>query len=248
MAIERDDAIVLSRWRLGETSLIVRLFTENRGPVQVVAKGARKSRSRFGGRLEPTNRIHVIYYHRENRDLHLLSQADLVESFGGVRGSLLRVAYAYAIIESLVGLKREETPAKNLFRHALEAFRSVERRREEELEPVLWGFLLAALDDAGYRPELERCLRCGVSLREEDARFDPRAGGLVCAGHGEGGGIALSAGTAGRLRALAAGEKNPGSLTPRERGEGREALRRFLQEHGLGRSPFRSLEMLRRER
>lgn len=247
MAIERGDAIVLSRLRLGETSLIVRLFTENRGPIQVVAKGARKSRSRFGGRLEPTNRIHAVYYRKENRDLHLLSQADLVESFGGVRESLLRVAYAYAIIDSLVGLKREETPAKALFRHALEAFREVERSGEEELEPVLWRFLLAALDDAGYRPELERCLRCGASLRDRDARFDPRAGGLECAGHGEGG-IPLSAGTAGWLRALAAGDDRPGSLAPRERGEGREALRRFLQEHGLGRSPFRSLDMLRRER
>ncbi|MFH1679302.1 MAG: DNA repair protein RecO [Candidatus Eisenbacteria bacterium] len=243
MAIEREEAIVLSRSRFGETSLIVTLFTRGRGPLRFMVKGARRPRSRFGGCLEPTNHLLAVYYRKEGRDLHLLAQADLVASFPGLRGSLLRLAYAYAIIDALVGLKREETPAEKLFRLALEALGTLDGGAEEDLEPALWSFLLAALADAGYRPELERCLRCGRVVRGSGARFDSRAGGVVCARHGEGG-LSLSAGTIEFLGGLAAGARRKTPLTRRETAEGREALRRFLQEHGLGRAPFRSLEIL----
>jgi len=244
MPIERDEAIVLQRRRFLESSLIVSLFTRSRGPISVIAKGARRSRSRFGGVLEPTNRIEVVYYRKESRDLHLLAQADLVGSYPALRESLLRLSYGYAIIESLAGLKREETPAGELFPLALEAFAFVEGAAEEELEQVLWGFLLAALAEAGYRPVLERCLRCGKSLRTGDAvRFDARGGGVACARHGEGG-LSLSGGTREILASLASGARPPGSLGRQEKAEGREALRRFLVEHGLGRTPFRALELL----
>lgn len=245
MAIERDEAIVLGRIRFGETSLIATLFTRRRGPVKVIAKGARKARSRFGGALEPTNRIHAVYYRKENRDLFLLSRAELVRGYAGLRESLLRLVYGYAIIESLAGLKQEETPADRLFDLAAHAFEAVESAEEDGLEPALWGFLLGALADAGYRPELERCLRCGKSsAMENGARFDPRAGGVTCPAHGEGG-LLLSAGTVDALRRLSRGEGPAAPLTPRQTAEGREGLRRFLVEHGLGRAPFRSLELLR---
>ncbi|MFH1277411.1 MAG: DNA repair protein RecO [Candidatus Eisenbacteria bacterium] len=245
MAIERDDAIVLGRIRFGETSLIATLFTRRRGPVKVIAKGARKGRSRFAGVLEPSNRIHAVYYRKENRDLYLLSQADVVRSFGGLRESLLRLAYGYAIIGTLAGLKREETPAGRLFDLAVDAFEAVETAETWGLEPALWGFLLSALADAGYRPELERCLRCGKSSpMEKGARFDPRDGGVLCPAHGEGG-LLLSAGALDALRRLSKGGAPAAPLTPRETAEGREGLRRFFVEHGLGRAPFRSLDLLR---
>lgn len=245
MAIERDDAIVLGRTRLGETSLIVTLFTKRRGPVRAVAKAARRPRSRFGGAFEPTNVVHAVIYRKENRDLQLLSEADVVRSFGGLRESLLRLVYGYAIIECLVGLKREETPADRLFFLAVEGLGEVESGRESDLEQTLWGFLLAALADAGYRPELERCYVCGKPFRSGTARFDPRAGGLACSAHGEGG-LLLSGTTVDAFRALAAGGSPGEPLGPRETAEGREALRRFLVEHGLGRTPFRALDLLGR--
>jgi DNA repair protein RecO (recombination protein O) len=243
MAIEREEAIVLSRTRFGETSLLATLFTKNRGPLRFVVKGARRPRSRFGGRLEPTHHILAVYYRKEGRDLHLLSDADLLTSFSGLRGSLLRLAHAYAIIDALVGLKREETPAENLFRLALHALAAAETEPETALEAALWSFLLAALTDAGYRPELARCVRCGRDLRRSSARFDPRAGGVACAGHGEGG-LLLSPGTIGILGGLATGTVREAPLSGREIAEGREAFRRFFEEHGLGRTPFRALDLL----
>lgn len=245
MPIVRDDAIVLGRIRFGDTSLIVSLFTRGGGPVRAIAKGARRARSRFGGVLEPTNRVAAIYYRKEGRDLQTLSQCDLVRPFPGLRESLLRLAYAYAIIDALAGLKREETPAEALFALALEAFGEAEKGPEGELEDGLWRFLLAALEDAGFRPELERCLRCGRPVGPGPALFDPRAGGVTCGDHGAGG-TALSPGALLRLRTLSAGGRTDRPAPPRERAEGREALRRFLREHGLGRDPFRSLGLIER--
>ncbi|MBN1825284.1 MAG: DNA repair protein RecO [Candidatus Eisenbacteria bacterium] len=243
MPIERDEAIVLGRTRLGDSSLIVSLFTRRRGPVRVVAKAARRARSRFGGVLEPTNHVLAVYYRKESRDLQTLSQCDLVTAFSALRESLLRLAYAYAIIDGLAGLKREETPAEALFALALEAFARAENGPKEELEDMLWRFLLAALADAGFRPELERCLRCGKPAGPGPVLFDARAGGVVCGSHGEGG-LILSPGTLERFRTLSRGGRPPAPTAPRETGEGREALRRFLREHGLGRDPFRALGLL----
>lgn len=243
MSIERDEAIVLGRTRFSETSLIVTLFTRARGPMRVIAKGARRSRSRFSGSLEPTNHVLAVYYRKEGRGLQTLSQCDIIRAYGGMRESLLRLAYGYAIIESLVGLKREETPAGPLFDIALGALSSADRNPGESLEAMFWSFLLAALAESGYRPELEQCLHCRKRPAPGPVRFDPRAGGIVCGDHG-GGGIVLSPGTRGLLAALSSGEEPRGPIAPRETAEGREALRRFLQEHGIGKTPFRSLELL----
>jgi DNA repair protein RecO (recombination protein O) len=243
MAIERDEAIVLGRTRFRETSLIVTLFTKERGPLRVIAKAARRNRSRFAGLLEPTNHVVAHYYWKETRGLHLLSQCDLRRAFSGMRESLLRLAYGYAIIGALIGMKREETAAGLLFPIALGALEAIDRGPEEELEPSLWAFLLAALSDAGFRPELDRCLHCGRPISSRGARFDARGGGLVCLSHGSGG-LVLSPGTIAVLRSLGGGEKPRRRLAAREMAEGRELFRRFLAEIGLGRSPFCPMEQL----
>jgi len=243
MAIERDEAIVLGRTRFSETSLIVTLFTKTRGPLRLVAKGARRSRSRFAGALEPTNHVQTHYYRKETRDLQLLSQCDILATFPRLRESLLRLAYGYAIIGALIGLKREETDAGSLFRIALSGLEALGSGGEEDLEPSLWGFLMAALSDAGFRPVMDRCILCGRALASRGARFDARGGGLLCSAH-EGGGLLLSSGTVEILRGLEEGETPGRKLLPREVAEGRELFRRFLSEHGLGGSPFRPIEQL----
>ncbi len=241
MAIEKDEALILGRRRLGESSLIVTLFTSKRGPVRAVAKAARKARSRFGGSLEPTNVVYAVYYRKENRDLHLLTQCDVIRSFPGIRESLLRLAYAYAIIKCLIGLKREEGPAREMFALAGDALGKIDSARADSLEWHLWSFLLAALEDAGFRPELGRCTRCGREAEGGEIRFDARAGGVVCPEHG-GGGLLMNGVTRNLLQGAAAGEEAGESLDSRSIAEGREALRRFFVEHRLGQSPFQPLE------
>ncbi len=243
MAIRKDEGIVLGRRRLQESSLIVDLFTRRSGRLRVVAKGARRTRSRFSGVLEPTTVVQIVYYEKETRDLQLLTQADLVESFSGLRESLLRLSYGYAIIESLMGMKREESDAESLFRLARGTFREIDAAAEDRLEAVLWRFLLLALEDTGFKPELEKCLACGRVETVDEMVFDSRAGGVLCRRHGAAG-LALSRETRAVLMECARGSADRSPSRGRVTAEGREAIRRFLVEHGLGRSPFRPLEDL----
>ena len=191
--------------------------------------------------------MYAVYYRKASRELQLLTQCDIVRSFSGLRESLLRLAYAYAIIECLVGLKREEAEAGTLLEGATGALAALESAPEDALEFELWKFILAALDDAGFRPELSVCVKCGVAMGGDEVRFDARSGGVACSRHG-GGGLRLSGDARAVLADAAAGGRSGGLLGKQVMAEGREALRRFLAEYGLGRSPFHPIEELVRRR
>ena len=95
----RDEGIVLRTHKLGEADRIVVLFTAGRGKVRAVAKGVRKTKSRFGGRLEPPNRVSLLLY--EGRELDVVTQAETVEYHPALRDDLDRLTDAIAMIEAV---------------------------------------------------------------------------------------------------------------------------------------------------
>src|SRR5436190_7360162 len=99
MALTRSEGIVLKTHALGDTSRIVVVFTREHGLVKLVAKGARKSPSRFGYALEPLSRAHYVYYFKTDRDLHLVSQAETIDPVGARLSDITRLAHAQAALE-----------------------------------------------------------------------------------------------------------------------------------------------------
>src|SRR5882672_9851044 len=99
MALVRSEGIVLKTHALGDTSRIVVVYTRDHGTVRMVAKGARKTPSRFGFALEPLSRGSYVYYLKTDRDLHLLSAADTLDPIGSRLGDLTRLAHAQASLE-----------------------------------------------------------------------------------------------------------------------------------------------------
>ena len=97
MKLYRDHAVVLRTIKLGEADRIVTLVTEGRGRVRAVAKGVRKTKSRFGGRLEPMTHVAVQLY--EGRELDTITQVETVDHFRTIRDDLDRVAKAQALLE-----------------------------------------------------------------------------------------------------------------------------------------------------
>ncbi|MEK7728922.1 MAG: DNA repair protein RecO, partial [candidate division KSB1 bacterium] len=81
MSIVKAEGIIVRSMKMGETSKLVTLFTRELGFLKVVAKGSRTSKSRFGAALEPLTVSRVVYYLKENRDLQLVTQAEIVEHF-----------------------------------------------------------------------------------------------------------------------------------------------------------------------
>ena len=99
MALRKTEAIVLRSRHLGETSKILILFTERFGKLAVVAKGARRPKSRFGASLDLFARSSVVLYLKENRDLGLVTESTLVEGFYGLREDARRLGQASAVVE-----------------------------------------------------------------------------------------------------------------------------------------------------
>src|SRR5712691_4658018 len=99
MALIRSEGIVLKTHALGDTSRIVVVFTRDHGLVKMVAKGARKAPSRFGFALEPLSRSRFHFYHKPDRDLHLLSSTDPIAAAGSRLTDLRRLAHAQAALE-----------------------------------------------------------------------------------------------------------------------------------------------------
>ena len=123
MALYRDQGVVLRTIRLGEADRIVTFVTEGHGKVRAVAKGVRKTKSRFGGRLEPLTNVSVLFY--EGRELDIVSQAETIDHFRPVRDDLDRLGRANALLEAVDQVAQEREPNARLYQMLVGALRAL---------------------------------------------------------------------------------------------------------------------------
>jgi len=169
----RDTAVVLRTYRLGEADRIVVLLTEHHGKVRAVAKGVRKTTSRFGARLEPMSHVRLLL--AQGRELDIVSQAEAVESLAPMVSDLDHITNGMAVLEAVDQLALDREPAPHLYRMVVGALRTIAERSGPLVVPSFYWKLLAS---EGLRPELDRCVRCG-----EDGplvAFDLEHGGVLC--------------------------------------------------------------------
>jgi DNA repair protein RecO (recombination protein O) len=192
-----DHAVVLRTYRLGEADRIVVLLTRGHGKVRAVAKGVRKTKSRFGGRLEPTSHIAVLMH--EGRDLDIVSQAETVDQFREVRTDLDRFARASAMLEVVDQVAQEGKPDAGLYTMLVGALRTLDARDAPLVVP---GFFLKLLAADGVRPNVDACVACGAT--DDLVAFDPSEGGVLCAAHRRG--IPVSGAAIALLRLVLGGQ------------------------------------------
>ena len=196
----KTEAIVLRSIRLREADRVLHLYTSERGRVGAVAKGVRRTKSRFGGRLEPFFRLHLVLYEGRG-ELHTVTQAETVESYPRLRESGASLTAASAACESVLRLFHEgesNLPAYNLLCHELQL---LDANPAAAGPANLLAFRLKLLLAAGFLPELSACSRCGAHGRE---RFSAAAGGVVCGECPAGDGFALGDGAYGFMTAAVA--------------------------------------------
>ncbi len=248
MALVRSDGVVLKTYALGDTSRIAVVYTRDHGLVKLVAKGARKTPSRFGACLEPLSRSHFHFYLKPDRDLHLVSQADALEPTGMRITDLVRLAHAQAALELIDRLVWGEEPHVALFDLLVATLEAVVAAEERELPGVTLAFQLQVASLLGYRPHLEACASCGGTLAPERL-FSPARGGLLCASCAarEPGLVRLSADALAALALLLTrpiGEA--GALLEASRvGEVERVVEQFMRHHFQRFQGLRSLEILR---
>ena len=194
----KTEAVVLRSMRLGEADRVLHLYTLDRGRVSAVAKGVRKTKSRFGARLEPLSHVELLL-HQGQSDLQTITGVDLRASHQGAREDYYRLSVGLIGAEAMLRLFTEQEANERAFT-ALTRFLDVldtephpagsaggeaagtQRRAGVErpaLDPLALSFQLKLLWLSGYLPHLTSCAECGA----DDATlvgYSPRAGGAVC--------------------------------------------------------------------
>src|SRR3989442_4095805 len=185
MAIVQTEALIVRSYRLGETSLIVSLFTREFGLLRCVAKGARGPKSRFGASLEPGVRVSAVVYRKLTRDLQLLSKTDILEALTSLWEDPDRFGAATQVLEFLDRAAYGESGDPELLDLASQTLRAMSTAPGACLELIVRGFEIQACERLGYAPELTFCLECRKPLGQ-GGLFHPVRGGLLCESCGGG--------------------------------------------------------------
>lgn len=162
MPLKKTDAIILRSIKQGETSKILSLFSPASGKISVMAKGARSAKSRFGGTLEPLNHISLVYYEKENRDLHILSQADILDSFANIKSDLHKISLASAVCELINQLETSGEANHVLFQLHLKTLQAMNQQVAQPLN-LFQAFLLKLFKVLGFQPDFSVCMNCRKS-------------------------------------------------------------------------------------
>jgi DNA repair protein RecO (recombination protein O) len=175
----RDEAVVIRTYKLGEADRIVVLFTKGRGKVRSVAKGVRKTSSRFGARLEPASHVALQLY--EGRELDTITQAESLENLHELRDDLERITRSASILEAVDHMTQEREPNAKLYTMMVGALRTLADHDHPLIVPAFFWKLLAL---EGLRPMVEMCVICDRT--DGLCAFDLEEGGLLCVEHRRG--------------------------------------------------------------
>jgi DNA repair protein RecO (recombination protein O) len=204
----RDAAVVLRTHKLGEADRIVTMLSRERGKIRAVAKGVRRTSSKFGARLEPFS--HVDIQLATGRTLDVITQAVTLDAFGqGLIDDYPRYTAGEAMLEMADRLVAEERePALQQYRLLVGALRVLERGTTSDgprpPSMILDSYLLRSLAVAGYAPSFGPCARCGTVGPHQ--AFAPPLGGVVCENCRPPGSARPAAETIGLLAALLEGD------------------------------------------
>lgn len=235
MPLYRDEGVVLRTWKLGEADRIVVVLTRGRGKLRAVAKGVRKTRSKFGSRLEPTSHVALQLY--EGRELDIVTQAETIDNLAPLREDLDRLTRATALLEAVDTVAQERHPDARLYTMLVGALRTLAARDHPLVVPA---FFLKLLAHEGFQPRVDGCAACDVP--GPLVAFDLDEGGLLCPEHRRGTGVSPEAVTV--LRLVLGGRLGEAlNLPPSEVTHEVEGLATRALEHHLERR-LRSVQLL----
>ncbi len=178
MGLYRAEGIVLRTHKLGEADRIVSVLTPHHGKVRAVAKGVRKTKSRFGARLEPPTHLQLQLYEGRS-ELHIIDQAETLDHFRVIREDLDRLTHAVSMLEVADQLGLDGEPNPGLFQMLLGALRALAGHSGPLVVP---GFFFKVLALEGFRAVTDRCIECDRSDVALVA-FDIDGGGTRCDDH-----------------------------------------------------------------
>jgi DNA repair protein RecO (recombination protein O) len=233
----KTEAVVLRSFRLGEADRVLHVYTLDRGRIGAVAKGIRRTKSRFGARLEPLSHVEVLL-HQGSGELQTVTGVELIDAHRPAREDPYRLSVGLVGLEAMLRLFTEQEANPRAFRalsRFLELLDALEppngRKARAALDPLGLSFQLKLLWLSGYLPHVESCAECGAE--EGLFGYSPHAGGAVCRNCTDETTLSLApeglAGIAGLLRRPLA---DAGTLTPRAARDALAVISSSYEFHG----------------
>ncbi len=209
MSLFRDDGVVLRTQKLGEADRIITLLTRQHGRVRAVARGVRRTKSRFGARLEPFSHVDVQFFARGSalvgRGLPMCTQAETLAPYGrGIVSDYARYTAGTAMLETAERFTEQEgEPNVQQYLLLIGALRTL-AAGDHTPGLILDAYLLRSLACGGYAPSFDACAKCG--LPGPNRFFSVSAGGSVCPDCRVPGSVVPSPATLRLLGALLSGD------------------------------------------
>ena len=226
----KEQGIVLRSIKLGEADKIVTIMTHGSGKVRAVAKGIRKTTSRFGGRLEPFTHVSLMLY-RGRGQLDTITQAEIISPHKNLREDLSLLAAGETMLEAVDKVAEEHERNVRVMLLLLSGMRALDARPASPAA-VTESFMLKLLSLSGFHPALTACAVCGDT---DPQLFSSDQGGAVCARCAEPGAGSVSAAALDYLAALASADLAAVDAVdapdPRVRKESRGLLFGFAEYH-----------------
>jgi DNA repair protein RecO (recombination protein O) len=226
----KEQGVVLRSAKLGEADKIVTIMTQGAGKVRGVAKGIRKTTSRFGARLEPFTHVNLMLY-RGRGSLDTITQAEIIAPHRAIRDDLALFAAGETMLEAVDRVAEEHERNVRLVLLLLSGLRALETKPADPAA-VAESFVLKLLSVSGFHPSLTACAVCGST---DVQLFSAGLGGAVCAGDAEPGAGHVSAAALAFLAALAVADLSEAGATSaperRTRKESRGLLFGFAEYH-----------------
>jgi DNA repair protein RecO (recombination protein O) len=181
--ITRTDAVVLKSMKYRDSSKIVTFYSRRFGKIKGIAKGARQMKSKFGAALEPLSAVSLILYKKDQRELQLISQCDLLKTYKNIHSELDRLAVGLSIIELLNQLTHDEEGNDALYTLLVQSLDELERAQKHFMNFFL-AFELRCASVLGFMPSLDACKGCGRKLddlvSDDSAVFQSGKGAVLC--------------------------------------------------------------------
>ncbi len=173
----KTEGIVLKSMEYQEADKIVTIYTKDYGKITAIAKGVRKTKSKFGSSLEIlTYSIFLIY---KGRNIDIVSQTEILESFFSTSKEVIKFAFAANCVEVVNKLTEDREINIGLFNLLKEALHYLKESNDPKL--LTLSFKWQTMSILGYRPSLNHCCRCNKSVEDQkEMYFNIKEGGLVC--------------------------------------------------------------------
>lgn len=178
MSLYKAKGIIVKSVDLSEADKIITIYSDVGGKISAVAKGLRKTKSKFGSRLEPFNYVQLLLY--RGRSLDTITQVDIISPFLGIRKNLDKIAYASAMLDLVDKVAQEGQQGENKAFHLLLRSLEILDKTNHHFKLLLIAFDMKFMATSGYLPSLKSCAICEETIPLEKGTFSSERGGVLC--------------------------------------------------------------------